>query len=124
MNDLIGLEYCWGAHPADGRNKTDCFQLLCEIRSRLGLSDYKEQFCWVYWLYSAETLKPSQMARWLLQSGKRLKIPKVGAAALLVQPDNAALGTVTDQGLICLAPGGQVVCVPVERVNAHYFWLN
>ena len=90
----------------------------------LGCQTIKSSFVWVYWLYSAETLKPSQMARWLLQSGKRLKIPKVGAAALLVEPNNAALGTITDQGLICLAPGGQVVCVPVERVNAHYFWLN
>jgi hypothetical protein len=64
------------------------------------------------------------MARWLLQSGKRLKIPKVGAAALLAGTDNAALGTVTDQGLICIAPGKSVVCIPVERVSANYFWLN
>ena len=35
MNDLIGLEYQWGAHFRDGRGKTDCFQLVCEIRERL-----------------------------------------------------------------------------------------
>ena len=83
MNDLIGLEYQWGAHFRDGRGKTDCFQLVCEIRERLGLSDYSEKFCWAYWLYSPETLKPTHVARWLLQNGKRLKIPEHGAVALI-----------------------------------------
>ena len=100
MNDLIGLEYCWGAHPKDGRNKTDFFQLVCEIRSRLGLSDYSEKFAWAYWLYAPDTLKPKTMARWLLQECKRIKMPITGAIALIKNPDNAALGTVTDQGPI------------------------
>ena len=64
------------------------------------------------------------MARWLLHSGTRIKIPRVGAVALLADPNNAALGTVTDQGLICIAPGGRVVCIPVGRVAAHYFWVD
>ena len=124
MNDLIGLEYCWGAHPRDGRNKTDCFQLVCEIRSRLGLSDYSENYAWAYWLYGPDTLKPRNMARWVLKEGKRLKMPTVGAVALLKEQNNAALGTVTDQGLICIAPGGRVVCVPTARVSAYYFWVD
>ena len=124
MNDLIGLEYRWGAHPRDGSGKTDCFQLVCEIRSRLGLSDYSEKFSWAYWLYDEKTLRPIRMARWLMHEGKRLKLPEVGAVALLAEPDNAALGTVTDQGVICIAPGGCVVSVPVSRVSAHYFWVD
>lgn len=92
MNDLIGLEYCWGAHPRDGRNKTDCFQLVCEIRFRLGLSDYTEKFAWAYWLYNENTLKPRNMARWLLQEGERIKMPVTGAVALLKESNNAALG--------------------------------
>lgn len=124
MNDLIGLEYRWGAHPRDGSGKTDCFQLVCEIRSRLGLSDYSEKYSWAYWLYDEASLPPKRMARWLLHSGERIKIPRVGAVALLAEPDNAALGTVTDQGVICIAPGGCVVSVPVSRVSAHYFWVN
>ena len=124
MNDLIGLEYCWGAHPNYGRGKTDCFQLVCEIRSRLGLSDYSEKYSWAYWLYDENSLPPKRMARWLLHSGTRIKIPRVGAVALLADPNNAALGTVTDHGLICIAPGGRVVCIPVGRVAAHYFWVD
>jgi len=59
-----------------------------------------------------------------MNEGERLKMPVVGAVALLAEPDNAALGTVTDQGVICIAPGGCVVSVPVSRVSAHYFWVN
>ena len=44
MNDLIGLQYQWGARFADGKGYTDCFQLVCEIRKRLGLSDYSGKF--------------------------------------------------------------------------------
>ena len=124
MNDLIGLQYCWGARPEDGSNRTDCFQLMCEIRSRLGLSDLGVKYAWVYCAYNEKTLKPNRMARWLIREGKRLKMAKVGAVALLAEPNNAALGTVTDQGLICIAPGGSVVSVPVERVSAHYFWID
>ena len=105
MNDLIGLEYCWGAHPNDGRNKTDCFQLVCEIRTRLGLSDHSERYSWAYWWFTPKTLKPRHVARWLLQSGKRIKMPKDGAVALLSQAENAALGTVVDGRVICIAPG-------------------
>ena len=124
MNDLIGLEYCWGAHPRDGRNKTDCFQLVCEIRTRLGLSDHSERFAWAYWWFTPETLKPRHVARWLLQSGKRIKMPRDGAVALLAEPENAALGTVVDGRVICIAPGGRVVSVPLERVKAYYFWVD
>jgi len=51
-------------------------------------------------------------------------MPTVGAVALLKEQNNAALGTVTDQGLICIAPGGCVVCVPTARVSAYYFWVD
>jgi hypothetical protein len=124
MNDLIGLEYCWGAHPNDGRNKTDCFQLVCEIRTRLGLSDHSERYSWAYWWFTSETLKPRHVARWLLQSGRRIKIPKEGAIALLAEPENAALGTVVGRRVVCIAPGGRVVSVPLERVKAYYFWVD
>lgn len=124
MNDLIGLEYQWGAHPRDGRGKTDCFQLVCEIRERLGLSDYSEKFTWAYWLYSPETLKPRHVARWLLQNGKRLKMPEHGAVALLADPTNPALGSVVDNSLIFISPGKRVVRVAHNHVTAYYFWID
>tara|TARA_B100001939_G_C16526218_1_gene440073 strand:+ start:130 stop:324 length:195 start_codon:yes stop_codon:yes gene_type:complete len=64
------------------------------------------------------------MARWLLQEGRRIKMPVTGAIALIKNPDNPALGTVTDEGLICIAPGQRVVCIPTSRVPAYYFWVD
>ena len=124
MNDLIGLKYCWGARPLDGSGKTDCFQLVCEIRSRLGLSDYTESFAWAYWLYSPETLKPTHVARWLLKSGKQIKMPTDGAVALIARSKRPALGSVVDDRLIFIAPGESVVSLPLGRVKAYYFWVD
>jgi len=121
VNDLIGLEYRWAARPDDGA--TDCFQLMCEVRRRLGLSDYSERFAWVYEEYSPETLNSSSIARWLLQSGKRIRIAKSGVSALLAQR-NPALGTVVDGDLIFISSGQKVIRVPVSRVKAYYFELD
>ena len=124
MNDLIGLEYQWGSHFRDGQGKTDCFQLVCEIRERIGLSDYSEKFAWAYESYTAESLKPARLARWLLSEGKRLKLPVHGAVALLAEPTNPALGSVVDGSIVFIAPGKRVVRVPVPRVAAYYFWID
>ena len=63
MNDLIGLQYRWGARPSDGTNETDCFQLSCEVRRRLGLADVSSEFEWVYEEYTAETLSRMRLIR-------------------------------------------------------------
>ena len=93
MNDLIGLEYEWGARFSDSASKTDCFQLVCEIRKRLGLSDYADKFAWAYESYTPETFKPIRLAKWLLETGKRLPLPRHGSVALLADPTSPALGT-------------------------------
>ena len=124
MNDLIGLQYQWGSRFSDGAGKTDCFQLVCEIRQRLGLSDYSQRFAWAYESYTAETLTPVRVARWLLQEGKRLKLPEHGAVALLADPTNPALGSVVEGSIVFIAPGKQVARVPVSRVSAYYFWID
>ena len=51
-------------------------------------------------------------------------MPKDGAVALLAEPDNAALGTVVGERVICIAPGGRVVSLPLDRVKAYYFWVD
>jgi len=124
MNDLIGLEYRWGAKPGDGSRQTDCFQLACEIRRRMGLSDLSEEFAWTYEQYSAETLKRSRLARWLLQRGERIKMARHGAMALIAKSNNAALGTVVGQRLVFIAPGGRVISAPTSRVLTHCFWVE
>jgi hypothetical protein len=65
FNDLIGLRYGWHCRPNDGTGKTDCFQLVCEARRRLGMSDYAPRFEWVYSVYDEFSLPPRQILRWL-----------------------------------------------------------
>jgi hypothetical protein len=124
MNDLIGLEYCWGASLRDGNNQTDCFQLVCEIRKRLGLSDYSDKFAWAYRSYSPKTLTPIRLARWLLEEGRRLKLPEHGAVALLADPTSPALGSVVDGSIVFISPGKRVVRIPASRASAYYFWID
>ncbi len=124
MNDLIGLEYRWGASFADGTGYTDCFQLVCEVRKRLGLSDYSSKFEWAYGSYTQDTFKPIRLARWLLQTGRRLTLPEHGAVALLANPTSPALGSVVNGSVVFISAGKRVVRVPTSRVSAYYFWID
>jgi hypothetical protein len=124
MNDLVLLRYGWGHRPGDGSGLTDCFQLTCEVRRRLGLADYADRFAWVYERYDEATLPRSSIARWLLQHGERLTNPRPGAVALLPGASSVALGTVTEHGVIFLAPGQNVVHAPVPAGLARYFWMT
>tara|TARA_R110002020_G_scaffold446046_1_gene658210 strand:+ start:435 stop:809 length:375 start_codon:yes stop_codon:yes gene_type:complete len=124
MNDLIGLEYQWGASFADGTGYTDCFQLVCEVRKRLGLSDYSSKFEWAYGSYTQDTFKPIRLARWLLQTGRRLTLPEHGAVALLANPTSPALGSVVNGSVVFISAGKRVVRVPTSRVSAYYFWID
>lgn len=124
MNDLIGLRYGWGHRPGDGSGMTDCFQLTCEVRRRMGLGDYTEQFAWVYDRYDEQTFPRGRIARWLLQNGQRLPSARPGAVALLPGQAGAALGTATENGVIFIAPGQNVVHAPVPACLARYFWMD
>jgi hypothetical protein len=122
MNDLIGLEYAWGHRPSDGTGKTDCFQLSCEVRKLLGMFSFANTYQWVYDQYTEDSLPNRQLMRFLLESGKRIEVPTVGAMALF-SGEKAALGTVTDYGIVFIAPGGRVVHAPVFNAT-YYFKMN
>jgi hypothetical protein len=122
MNDLIGLEYAWGHRPGDGTGKTDCFQLSCEVRKLLGMFSFANTYQWVYDQYTEDSLPNRQLMRFLLESGKRIEVPTVGAMALF-SGEKAALGTVTDYGIVFIAPGGRVVHAPVFNAT-YYFKMN
>jgi len=123
-NDLIGLQYGWGYAPGDGTGMTDCFQLMCEMRRRMGLSDYSERFKWVYDQYTEDTLHRRLIPRWLLQHGTRLGAPQVGAVLLLPGHAGAALATVVTDGALFLAPSGNVVRTKWPVDMGYYVWLN
>lgn len=124
MNDLIGLQYKWGCRPGDGSGMTDCFQLTCEVRRRLGLLDHAAMFDWVYERYDEHTFPRSKIVRWLFQFGTQLPEASLGAVALLPGASGAALGAVTEHGVIFIAPGQNVVQVPIQQGTAQYFWMT
>jgi hypothetical protein len=123
MNDLIGLQYKWGASPDDGLGFTDCFQLFCAARRRLGLYDYATDFAWAYENYEENALPPLRMARWLLQNANRTLNPSSGCAAMLGQ--RSALGTMTNGGIICIAPRGRSVSIALSSKTIKEFnWFK
>ncbi len=124
MNDLIGLKYRWGCGPTDGSGYTDCFQLLCVVRKRMGFFDYTDRFAWVYGEYDEQTFPRLRIARWLLQLGVRLPGPVPGAVALLPGHAGAALGIVTEHGLLFIAPGQNVVHAPIPPGMGRFFWID
>ena len=124
FNDLIGLQYRWGAAPWEGNGHTDCFQLACEVHRRLGFSDYTAKFDWVYELFDETTFPKGQLARWLLQNGERLKEPKPGAVTLLPAHVGSALGTILHDGALFLSPAGTVIKAPLPSGTGHFFWME
>ena len=106
MNDLIGLEYKWGSKPSDGEGFTDCFQLSCEVRQRLGMFDYGPMHEWVYNQYTEASFTNWKLAKLLLSNGRRC-LPSTGCMVLF-SGMNTAIGTITDDGLIYIARGGRV----------------
>lgn len=124
FNDLIGAAYEWGASPCSNSGKTDCFQLACEAHRRMGFDDYSTMFDWVYAAYDEHNFPKGLLVRWMLQNGKRLAEPVVGAVALLPANVGSALGTVVDNGLLFISPRGRVILAPTSNDAGHYFWMN
>lgn len=124
MNDLIGLAYGWAHRPGDGSGKTDCFQLTCEVRRRMGLTDYADKFAWVYDKYVDATFPRQLVLRWLLENGERINAALPGAVALMPGVSGAALGAVTDHGVIFLGVSQNVVHTPVPPGAGYYFWMK
>ena len=123
MNDLIGLQYAWGHRPLDGSGFTDCFQLSCEVRRRLGLNDHAAAYSWVYQKYDEASFTAQRLARFLLTSGARTLEPIVGDMILL-PGGKGVLGTLTDYGTIFIGSGERVVHSPHAFMGAYYFRMN
>ena len=119
MNHLIGLEYKWGSKPRDGEGFTDCFQLCCEVRHLLGMFNFSSAYQWVYNQYNEQSFPNRILMRFLFDNGKRTATPATGAIALF-RGERPALGTVTDYGIVFIAPGGRVVHAPL--FNADYYY--
>lgn len=125
MNELIGLQYQWGANPDIDKGFSDCFQLACAVRRRLGLHDHAESFAWAYERYDG-ALPPIRMARWLLTHARRTEKPKAGCLAMS-NSKQAALATISNNAIICIAPRGRSVSLPLSLKainNLQWFLPN
>lgn len=126
FNDLVMLSYGWGHAPGDGSGKTDCFQLVCEVRRRIGLRELAEHFEWVYQRYDEVSFPRGNVLRWLHREGSETQERKPGTLAYLPTDRGAvALGTCTEDGLIFIAPGQNVVHAPGSISSlARLFWMD
>ena len=97
-NDLLWLRYGWGHAPGDGSGLTDCFQLVCEVRRRLGLRDYGPEFDWAYDTYTETTLPRMRLMRWLLDHCSRVDTPQPGDVLLCQGAAAGAFAVVSAEG--------------------------
>jgi len=124
MNDLLGLTYAWHHSPADGTGKTDCFQLCCEIRRRLGLYDYAPEFAWVYETYAENALPRTKIGRFLLQLGHRVTDLRDGDPVLFPSiTKRGALGTFVENSVLLIGPRQNVIRIPYSLGTGHPFRL-
>ena len=121
--DLIGLPYQWAAKPESGA--TDCFMLSSEIRRRLALPTYDEQYQWIYSRWDQSSFPSKLVLKWLRQNGHTCA-PSAGAVACLPSQNNGfALGTMdTDESVIFIAPGERVTRVPVRLLSGIRFYQD
>lgn len=107
INDLIGLSYERRARPSEGNGKSDCFMLVCEVRRRLGLHDYEDDFRWAYDEYDAGNLPMKRVVRWLFENGKRTMEKEDGNVAIILPRPGGeiAVGVVYDGGIITVSRG-------------------
>lgn len=126
FNDLVALRYGWGHSPDDGSGMTDCFQLVCEVRRRMGLRELADDFKWVYQRYNEVSFPRANVLRWLYKEGRETQERIPGTLAYLPTDRGAvALGACTEDGLIFIAPGQNVVHVPGNISSlARLFWMD
>jgi hypothetical protein len=94
------------------------------VHKRLGFADYTNKFEWVYELYDESTFPKSLLVRWMIENGKRMRKPDIGAVALLPAAIGSALGTIVEDGALFLSPGGTVIKAPLPSGVGHYFWMH
>ena len=123
MNDLIGLSYRWGCRPGDGTGNTDCFQLVCAVRRRLGLPDHAAQFEWVYREHTPQTFGLLHLRRLLAMMADPVATALPGDPILL-DGAAAALGVAVDSGVMFIAPGQSVVMTPLPQGAGQCYRLR
>jgi len=122
MNDLIGLQYQWGANPDEKLGFTDCFQLFCAVRRRLGMKDYAEQFAWAYERYDEDNFPWRIMKQWLRENCLPTMEERNGSVGMFRK--RPALATIANGRVYCIAPRGRSVSMMSNKdimMSIHWF---
>jgi hypothetical protein len=122
MNDLIGLEYKWGANPDADKGYCDCFQLFCAVRRRLQMQDYVSQFAWVYGQYDEASFSWRIMKTWLKENCSLITDPGDGDVGIFAK--RPALASVAHGRIYCIAPRGRSVSMMSSKdalSSIHWF---
>ena len=116
FNDLVGMPYKWGAMPESGF--TDCLGLCSEIRRRLGMHDYREDYAWVYEQWDESNFPSREVLRWLRKNGQKTE-PVIGAIGYVPdQKQGFALVTmVSETSMMMISPGEKVARVPIKWLS-------
>lgn len=115
MLDLIGLPYELGAHPSTG--KTDCINLVYEVRQRLGLSCPKLQLGWY-------TGSKTMVLRALLTWGTEVQEPLYDGDVALASQNDWAFGVVWQSGILRISELSKAVAwSPIDSrlTRCRYF---
>lgn len=124
VNDLVGIRYKWGASPEDGQGYTDCWNLVCCVRRRLELTDYSNQFNWVYKEFAAESVTMREILRWLHNNAVETEQPELGDIVYLRHVhEDAALGVyIGNSKILFIGGSSRVVTAPVSLVERPRFF--
>lgn len=127
FNDLIGLQYDWHSEPADTNGHTNCFALCMEVRKRLGLNDFINQYRHLYKDTEENEIGLRQILRLIRLHGKRIFEARPGAVfySQSVNGQIAMAVVVDETNALMLAPGGRVICLPFAKVaKGYYYWAD
>jgi hypothetical protein len=128
FNDLIGLQYKWGAHPSDKSGFTDCFALSMEARRRMGLHDFFPEFQWVYKEYDDEGVGGRQILRWIWERAQRTTEACNGAVFRTKGRDGGGIALATvinEQDALLIGPSKRVIVLPFATVTkGKFYWAD
>jgi len=115
MLDLLGLPFELGAHPSSG--KTDCINLVYEVRQRLGLSCPPLQQDW----YSGSK---TSVLRALLTWGTQVNGPLYDGDVALMSQNAWAFGVVWQAGTLHISELSKAVAwspIGSSQLRCRYF---
>lgn len=118
INDLIGLDYEAGARYHDGCRCIDCFALFCEVRRRLDLYDYEQEFQWVY---DTDKLPVRMIIKQMRKIARKVDSPNNGDMAIMGGGiHRLAVGVVINDGILTISHGTKSFWTP-SLLNASFY---